>query len=79
MEYRKNRSGEPISILGYGCMRFTTKAGSIDINKAEKEIMEAFNAGVNYYDTAYVYPGSEACLGEVLDRNNIRDKVCIAT
>ncbi len=79
MEYRKNRNGEPISILGYGCMRFTTKAGSIDINKAEKEIMEAFNAGVNYYDTAYVYPGSEACLGEVLDRNNIRDKVCIAT
>lgn len=79
MEYRKNRNGEPISILGYGCMRFTTKAGSIDINKAEKEIMEAFNAGVNYYDTAYVYPGSEACLGEVLERNNIRDKVCIAT
>ena len=79
MEYRKNRNGEPISILGYGCMRFTTRAGSIDINKAEKEIMEAFNAGVNYYDTAYVYPGSEACLGEVLERNKIRDKVCIAT
>ena len=36
MKYRKNRNGEPISILGYGCMRFTTKAGSIDINKAEK-------------------------------------------
>jgi predicted aldo/keto reductase-like oxidoreductase len=79
MEYRRNRNGEPISILGYGCMRFTTRAGSIDINKAEKEIMEAFNAGVNYYDTAYVYPGSEACLGEVLERNKIRDKVCIAT
>lgn len=79
MEYRKNRNGKEISILGYGCMRFTTKAGSIDIDKAEKEILEAFESGVNYYDTAYVYPGSEAALGEILYRNNIRSKVNIAT
>lgn len=79
MEYRKNRNGKEISILGYGCMRFTTKAGSIDIDKAEKEILEAFESGVNYYDTAYVYPGSEAALGEILSRNNIRSKVNIAT
>ncbi len=79
MEYRKNRNGEAISILGYGCMRFTTKAGSIDIDKAEKEILKAFEAGINYYDTAYVYPGSEAALGEILERNQIRDKVNIAT
>jgi predicted aldo/keto reductase-like oxidoreductase len=38
MEYRQSKTGEPISILGYGCMRFTTKGGSIDIDKAEKEI-----------------------------------------
>ncbi len=79
MEYRKNKQNEDISILGYGCMRFTTKAGGIDIDKAEKEIIQAFNMGVNYYDTAYVYPGSEAALGEILERNNIRDKVNIAT
>ncbi len=79
MEYRKNKTGEPVSVLGYGCMRFTTKAGQIDIGKAEKEIMEAFNSGVNYYDTAYVYPGSEAALGEILERNGIRSKVNIAT
>ena len=52
MEYRSNKNGEQISILGYGCMRFTTKAGSIDIDKAEQEIMTAYNSGVNYYDTA---------------------------
>ena len=79
MEYRSNKNGEQISILGYGCMRFTTKAGSIDIDKAEKEIMTAYNSGVNYYDTAYVYPGSEAALGEILERNSIREKVNIAT
>lgn len=47
MLYRNNKYGQPISILGYGCMRFTTKAGSIDIDKAEKEIMAAYEAGVN--------------------------------
>lgn len=79
MLYRNNKYGQPISILGYGCMRFTTKAGSIDIDKAEKEIMAAYEAGVNYYDTAYVYPGSEAALGVILERNNIREKINIAT
>ena len=79
MEYRLNRNGEKISILGYGCMRFTTKGGSIDLDKAEKELMAAYNSGVNYFDTAYIYTGSEAVLGEVLERNHIRDKVNIAT
>ena len=60
-------------------MRFTKKGGVIDINKAEKEIMAAYNAGVNYYDTAYIYPGSEAVLGEILERNKIRKNVNIAT
>lgn len=79
MEYRKSKTGEQLSILGYGCMRFTTKAGSIDIDKTEKELLKAYEKGVNYFDTAYVYPGSEAALGEILERNHIRDKVNIAT
>lgn len=79
MQYRLDKYGNKISVLGYGCMRFTQKAGKIDIPKAEREIMEAFKAGVNYYDTAYVYGGSEAALGEILERNGIRDKVSIAT
>ena len=79
MQYRQDKYGNPISVLGFGCMRFTQTAGKIDIAKAEQEIMEAFRAGVNYYDTAYVYPGSEAALGEILARNRIRDRVNIAT
>ncbi len=79
MQYRKDKYGNPISVLGYGCMRFSGTAGIIDVNKAEKEIMAAYEAGVNYYDTAYIYPGSEATLGQILERNNIRDKVNIAT
>ena len=79
MNYRNDKYGNPISILGYGCMRFTQTLGRIDLDKAEKEILEAFHSGVNYYDTAYVYPGSEAALGEILHRNHIRDQVYIAT
>ena len=79
MNYRQDKYGNDISILGYGCMRFTQSMGRIDIKKAEQEILAAYEAGVNYYDTAYVYPGSEAALGEILERNAIRDKVYIAT
>ena len=54
MQYRKDRYGEELSILGYGCMRFSRKNGGIDVEKTEKEILAAYQAGVNYYDTAYV-------------------------
>ena len=60
-------------------MRFTKKGTGIDVAKAEQEILTAYNAGVNYFDTAYVYSGSEAALGEILERNGLRDKVYIAT
>ncbi len=79
MQYRTDKAGNPLSVLGFGCMRFPQKGRSIDLAETEREIMEAYRAGVNYYDTAYVYGGSEAALGEILERNGIRDKVNIAT
>ena len=79
MQYRKDKYGRDISILGYGCMRFTGAGPLIDLDKAEREIREAIEGGVNYFDTAYVYPGSEAALGTVLERLHARDRVYIAT
>lgn len=79
MQYRNDKYGKPVSILGYGCMRFSKKGNSIDIDKAEAEVMAAIRQGVNYLDTAYIYPGSEAAVGEILERNHCRDKVAIAT
>lgn len=79
MQYRKDKQGTQLSVLGYGCMRFSKKGALIDIEKAEREIMAAFRAGVNYYDTAYIYPGSEAALGQIVERNGIRDRIHIAT
>jgi predicted aldo/keto reductase-like oxidoreductase len=79
MQFRNDKKGNPISILGYGCMRFTRSGGRIDLDKAEKELMSAINAGVNYFDTAYIYGGSEVAMGEILSRNNCREKIYIAT
>lgn len=79
MQYRKDRKGNELSVLGYGCMRFTRKGSGIDIDKAEKELMYAVQSGVNYLDTAYIYPGSEAAVGEILSRNHCREKVFLAT
>jgi len=79
MQYRKDRFGQELSLLGFGCMRFTKKGGGIDVDKAEKEILAAIEAGVNYFDTAYIYPGSEAAIGEIFERNGLRKKVHITT
>ena len=79
MQYRRDKKGADISVLGYGCMRFTRKGTAIDLDKAEGEVMEAIASGVNYFDTAYIYPGSETALGEILERNGCRERVKIAT
>ncbi len=79
MNYRKDKYGNEISVLGFGCMRFRRKNGNIDIEEAEKEILYAIQNGVNYFDTAYIYPGSEAAVGEILARNQVRNKIYIAT
>ena len=79
MKYRNDRYGQPISQLGYGCMRFTRKGSGIDYAKAEREILLAIEGGVNYFDTAYIYPGSEECLGRILAENHVRDKIKLAT
>lgn len=79
MNYRTDKYGNKISLLGFGCMRFKRTVGKTDIDAAEKQVMAAYHAGVNYYDTAYIYPGNEAVLGEILERNHIRDKINLAT
>ncbi|GHV69740.1 aldo/keto reductase [Spirochaetia bacterium] len=80
MQYRKDiKSGNDLSVLGFGCMRFPRTLGSIDMKKTEQLIQSAVEGGVNYFDTAYIYPGSEEALGTILDKNGLREKVYIAT
>ncbi len=79
MNYRQDKYGNQISILGFGCMRWQRSGAGIDLQEAEREVLAAIDGGINYFDTAYIYPGSEAALGEILEKNGLRDKVYIAT
>lgn len=79
MNYRNNNGEQDLSILGFGCMRFPKKGNSIDMEETEREILYAIENGVNYFDTAYVYSGSEDALGRVLEKNHCRDQINIAT
>ncbi|MDR2796666.1 MAG: aldo/keto reductase [Spirochaetaceae bacterium] len=80
MQYRKDeKSGNKLSVLGFGCMRFPRAFGVIDMKKTSAMVREAVDRGVNYFDTAWIYPGSEEALGAALAEHGLRDKVYIAS
>jgi hypothetical protein len=75
MQYRADpKNGNKLSALGFGCMRFPK-----DSALTEELILTAVREGVNYFDTAHLYIGSEAALGGVIKKHGLRDKVFIAT
>lgn len=79
MLYRHDgKSNKELSALGFGCMRFPRKGGGIDFDRASKMLYSSIDKGVNYLDTAYIYGGSEAFLGQAIT-SQWRDKVNIAT
>ena len=81
MLYRKMpKTGDQISILGFGCMRLAEKDGRIDEELAARQIRYAIDRGVNYIDTAWPYHGgeSEPFVGRVL-ASGYRQRVKLAT
>ncbi len=82
MLYRKvSKNGDELSILGFGCMRLPVKEdGSIDEERAAKQVRYAIDHGVNYVDTAWPYHmgESEPFLGRAL-ADGYREKVKLAT
>ena len=73
MQYRVDpRTGRRLSVLGLGCMRFPGSVpGRPDQRRAEAIIARAVERGVNYLDTAYLYPGNEAVVGAALEHLGI--------
>lgn len=79
MQYRTNpKNSDKISILGFGCMRLPKTAGVISQKRSEELFRAAIDAGINYFDTAYIYAGSETALGRFLAKG-YRDKILLAT
>lgn len=80
MEYvTLGRTGLKVSVAGLGCGGFSRLGLGTGRSEAEAVALvhQAFDLGVNLFDTAAVY-GTEAVLGQAL-RSLPRDKVVIAT
>jgi predicted aldo/keto reductase-like oxidoreductase len=41
--------------------------------------VRSVDGGLNFFDTAHIYPGSEETLGTIFEKNNLREKIYIAT
>ena len=82
MEMRTNpSSGDKVSLLGYGCMRWpTTDNDEIDQEMVNRLVDYALEHGVNYFDTspAYCKGHSEEATGIALSRHP-RQSYFIAT
>ncbi|MDE6823482.1 MAG: aldo/keto reductase [Duncaniella sp.] len=85
MEYRTNpKTGEKVSLLGYGCMRWPTvkvdDKDEIDQETVNRLVDTAIAHGVNYFDTspAYCKGRSERATGIALKRHP-RESFYVAT
>ena len=67
--------------LGFGLMRLPEKDGKIDIEHVSRMVDAYMTAGLNYFDTAYVYHGgnSEKAIKEALVRRYPRNQFMLAT
>lgn len=76
-----NKTGDSLSVLGFGCMRFPlNSAGHIDEERSTKMLRDSIDNGVNYIDTAWPYHDgeSEPFLGKALS-DGYREKIKLAT
>lgn len=90
MKYRVfGKTGEKVSVLGYGCMRLPTVGndyGKVDEAASMKLVRHAVDNGVNYIDTSWPYHSLDQCkegtsepfVGKAVKEIG-RDKVFIAT
>ena len=67
--------------LGFGLMRLPEKDGAIDLTEVCQMADAYLAAGLNYFDTAYVYHGgnSEKIVKEALVKRHPRDSFMVAT
>lgn len=73
------KTGDTLSILGFGCMRLPGSRMTVNEPEAVKQIRYAIDNGINYVDTAWPYHNgkSEVALGKALT-DGYREKVKIA-
>lgn len=71
-------NGTP-SKFGFGLMRLPRKGIAMDIAQIERMTDLFLDAGFTYFDTAFLYPGSEATVKKVLVSRHARESFTLAT
>lgn len=71
--------GENVKKLGFGLMRLPQKDGAIDIEQTKVMVDKFMAAGFTYFDTAWVYAGSEDAIRQALVKRYPRESYTLAT
>ena len=74
-----NETGNETGKLGFGLMRLPRKGVKIDVEQVSQMVDAFLDAGFTYFDTARIYPGSEAATRKALVKRHPRDSFTIAT
>ena len=70
---------EDIKKLGFGLMRLPKKDGVIDVEETSRMVDRFLEEGYKYFDTAFVYDGSEEAIRKALVERHPRDSFYLAT
>lgn len=71
--------GKEVPKLGFGLMRLPKKLLSTDVEQVKEMVDRFLAAGFTYFDTAFVYPGSEAAIQKALVARYPRESFTLAT
>ena len=71
--------GKDTPKLGFGLMRLPKRGVVINVEKVKIMVDLFMEAGFTYFDTAYVYPGSETAIRKALVERYPRDSYTLAT
>lgn len=71
--------GKEIGKLGFGMMRLPRNENGIDIEETNRMVDAFLSSGLNYFDTAFAYPGSEEAVREALVDRYPRESFFLAT
>ncbi len=74
-----NYFGKEVPKLGFGLMRLPKKGPGTDIEQVKKMVDMFMDAGFTYFDTAFVYQGSEEATRKALVERYPRESYTLAT
>lgn len=75
----EKQSGNSYGKLGFGLMRLPKKGSEIDVEHVSRMVDSFLASGLTYFDTAFVYEGSEEAISKALVKRHPRESYTLAT